>query len=97
MLDESLLKELSLVLLEKAELEDKAKELKDKIKDEMEKSNTLTIDNGYIKVTYVLPQTRVSLDSTKLKKMDEQLYNELMSVYSKETTTKPSLRVTLYG
>lgn len=96
MLDE-LSQELSIVLLEKKELEEKEKQLKAEIMTEMENSNTLTIDNNYIKVTYILPQTRVSLDSTRLKKMDEQSYNELMSVYSKETTTKPSLRVTLHG
>lgn len=96
MLDE-LSQELSLILIEKRELEQKEKELKEKIKDEMEKRNTLTIDNRYIKVTYVLPQTRVSLDTTRLKKMDEELYDELMFSYKKEITTKPSLRVTLYG
>lgn len=96
MLDK-LSQELSLVLIEKKELEKKEKELKEKIMNEMEQSNMLTIDNKYVKVTYVLPQTRVSLDTSLLKKMDNNLYDELMSSYRKETTTKPSLRVTLHG
>ena len=94
---DKLSEELSLVLIEKKELEKKEKELKDKIMQEMESSDILTIDNRYVKVTYVLPQTRISLDTTKLKKMDSNLYDELTSSYSKKTTTKPSLRVTLHG
>lgn len=88
--------ELSLVLIEKKELEKKEKALKENILKEMESRNMLGFENEYIKIKYMVPSKRVSLDTAKLKKLESDLYDELMDSYKKETTTKPSLRVTLY-
>lgn len=90
-----MLDELSLILREKKELEAREKALKEKLLTYMSSDGLIALDNEFIKVSYVGPQKRKSIDTTLLKKMDPELFNDLMHAYPKETSTKASLRVTL--
>ena len=90
-----MLDELSLILREKKELEAREKELKEKLLEQMQADGTIALDNEFIKVSYVAPQKRKSLDTMAFKKIEPDLYNELMKDYSKETVTKAFLKVSL--
>lgn len=75
----------------KKEAEAVAAEIKAKILEAMEKTATKTIETDTLRITYVLPSERKTLDSARLKKDHPELAEE----YSKTTQTAASLRVTL--
>ena len=59
----------------------------------MEEQGVKTYETDTMKITYVAPVKRVTLDTARLKKE-----NPLMAkAYEKETETKASLRITLKG
>ena len=58
-----------------------------------EKINFLENDNG--KISYVNGSESISLDITKIKKQESELYNELLDAYPKVTKRSPFLRVVL--
>lgn len=58
-----------------------------------ENVNFLENDNG--KVSYVNGSESISLDITKIKKQESELYNELLDAYPKVSKRSPYLKVTL--
>lgn len=78
---------------QKKEAEERAKELRAMILDEMEKQGVKTFDNDRIRLTYVAPQTRSTIDSARLKKD----HPEIAEKYQKQTSVKASLKITLKG
>ena len=59
----------------------------------MEKEGVKTVDRGNLKITYVAPSCRTSVDSKKLEKEEPELYKK----YVKTTTVAGSIKITLMG
>lgn len=78
---------------QKKKAEEKAKELRAKLLDEMEKQGVKTFENDRIRLTYIAPQTRSTIDSARLKKD----LPEIAEKYQKQTSVKASLKITLKG
>jgi RecB family exonuclease len=79
--------------LQKKQAEEKAKELRAMLLDEMEKQGVKTFENDRIRLTYIAPQTRSTIDSARLKKD----LPEIAEKYQKQTSVKASLKITLKG
>lgn len=78
---------------EQKRAEETQKEVYEAILKAMEEQGVKTYETDTMKITYVAPTTRVTLDTARLKKE-----NPLVAkAYEKETETKASLRVTLKG
>lgn len=69
----------------------KQEELKSALLQEMEARGLKTFEKNGVKITYVAPSTRTTLDSKGVKEKYPDIYEE----FSKETETKASLRITL--
>ena len=73
------------------------KEKVDKVKEilygTMEKEGVKTVDRGKLKITYVAPSSRTSVDSKKLEKEEPEIYKK----YIKTTTVAGSIKITLMG
>ena len=73
------------------------KEKVDKVKEilygTMEKEGIKTVDRGKLKITYVAPSSRTSVDSKKLEKEEPEIYKK----YIKTTTVAGSIKITLMG
>ena len=73
------------------------KEKVDKVKEilygTMEKEGIKTVDRGNLKITYVSPSCRTSVDSKKLEKEEPEIYKK----YVKTTTVAGSIKITLMG
>ena len=78
---------------EQKRAEETQKEVYNAILKAMEEQGVKTYETDTMKIIYVAPTTRVTLDTARLKKE-----NPLMAkAYEKETETKASLRITLKG
>lgn len=78
---------------EQKRAEETQKEVYNAILKAMEEQGVKTYETDTMKITYVAPTTRVTLDTARLKKE-----NPLMvKAYERETETKASLRITLKG
>lgn len=78
---------------EQKRAEETQKEVYEAILKAMEEQGVKTYETDTMKITYVAPTKRVTLDTARLKKE-----NPLMAkAYEKETETKASLRITLKG
>lgn len=71
----------------------KQEELKSALLQEMESRGLKTFENDGVKVTYVAPSKKITLDSKGIKEKYPDIYKE----FSKESETKASLRITLKG
>jgi hypothetical protein len=78
---------------QKKQAEAKAAELRTALMSAMEQSGCTSFENDNIKITYVAATTRASVDSTRLKKD----LPEIAQRYTKTSTVKPSLRITIKG
>lgn len=85
---EKLIKEIE---AEKSVAEERAKELREALMKAMEENGVKQFENDNIKITYVDPQQRKSIDSTRLKKD----HPEIAAEYEKITNVKASLRITI--
>lgn len=74
-------------------LEDKVGKIQDILYDTMGKEGVKTVDRGKLKITYVAPSTRVSVDSKKLKEKEPEIYKK----YVNTTTVAGSIKITLIG
>lgn len=75
----------------KKEAEAQAQELRAALMQAMEQNGVTSFENERIKLTYVAPTTRTSIDSAKLKKE----LPEIAEKYTKTSNVKASLRITL--
>lgn len=75
----------------KKELDEQEKTLKQKLVQAMEAYNIKSFENEDIKMTYVAPTTRSSLDSAKLKKDHPAIAEQ----YTKVSDVAASVRVTV--
>lgn len=75
----------------KKKAEEQAKELRAELMKAMEANGVKSFENDLIRITYVAPSTRQSIDSTKLKKEQPAIY----ASYLKSSEVKASLRITI--
>lgn len=75
----------------KKELEKSESELKEMLIQKMEETGVKSIDNDYLKITYVAPTTRETIDSARIKKE----LPEIAEQYVKTSAIKASVRITL--
>lgn len=66
-------------------------ELKNALKEEMEKAGIKNLISDELLITYVLPSTKETFDTTRFKKENPELYNE----YIKINDVKSSIRITV--
>lgn len=90
---EELMQEIKVKKEELKVLEDKVGKIQDILYDTMGKEGVKTVDRGKLKITYVAPSTRVSVDSKKLQKEEPEIYKK----YVKTTTVTGSIKITLIG
>lgn len=74
-------------------LKEKVDKVKGILYDTMGKEGVKTVDRGKLKITYVAPSVRTSVDSKKLQKEEPEIYNK----YVKTTTVAGSIKITLTG
>ena len=79
------------IVTKKAELEEQDKLMREKLKTAMEQHDVKSFENDIIKITYVEPTTRTSVDSAKLKKKYPSVFEEC----SKISEVKSSIRITV--
>ena len=87
---ETIQKITNLIQMKKA-LDEQEKELKQKLVEAMEAYGVKSFENDQIKMTYVAPTTRSTLDSAKLKKD----HPDIVEQYSKTSNVSASVRVTV--
>jgi hypothetical protein len=75
----------------KKELDEQEKALNQNLLEAMEIYGVKSFENDVIKITYVAPTTRTTIDSTKLKKD----HPDIAVKYSKLSTVSASVRVTV--
>lgn len=74
-------------------LKEKVDSVKKVLYDTMGKEGVKTVDRGKLKITYVAPSSRTSVDSKKLEKEEPEIYKK----YVKTTTVEGSIKITLIG
>ena len=74
-------------------MKEKVDKVKEALYGTMEKEGIKTVDRNKLKITYVAPSTRVSVDSKKLQKEEPEIYKK----YVKTTTVAGSIKITLMG
>ena len=74
-------------------LKEKVDKVKETLYGIMEKEGVKTVDRNKLKITYVAPSTRVSVDSKKLQEKEPEIYKK----YVKTTTVAGSIKITLIG
>lgn len=75
----------------KKEMDEQEKQLKQKLVEAMEAYGIKSFENDQIKMTYVAPTTRNTLDSAKLKKD----HPDIVEQYTKTSDVSASVRVTV--
>ena len=74
-------------------MEGKVKKIKNILYGTMKKNGVKTVDRNKLKITYVAPSTRVSVDSKKLQEKEPEIYKK----YVETTTVAGSIKITLMG
>ena len=74
-------------------MKEKVDSVKKVLYDTMGKEGVKTVDRNKLKITYVAPSSRTSVDSKKLEKEDPETYKK----YVKTTTVAGSIKITLMG
>ena len=87
----SVLQQIADLITAKKKLEEQEKELKEKLKEAMEKCNIKKFESDILNITYVAESTKTSIDSAKLKKK----YPEIAAECSKSTKTSAYVKVTV--
>lgn len=77
----------------KKQMDEQEKQLKQKLVEAMEVYGIKSFEDDLIKMTYVAPTTRSTIDSAKLK----QFYPEIAELVTKTSEVSASVRVTLKG
>lgn len=75
----------------KAEAEKRIEEIKTALLLAMEQNGVKSVDTDFVKITYVAPSIRTTLDSKAIKSELPEVYKK----YSKDTTTKAQVRIKL--
>lgn len=85
------IQQITQLVMMKKQLEDQEKLLKEELTKAMEAYGVKSFDNDQIKLVYVAPTTRSTIDSTRLKKDHPDLAKE----YTKTSDVSASVRITV--
>ena len=88
---EELMQEIKIKENELNLMKEKVDKVKETLYSTMEKEGVKTVDRNKLKITYVAPSTRVSVDSKKLQKEEPEIYKK----YVKTTTVAGNIKITL--
>lgn len=77
------------IAIKKKEFDAIEKQMKEQIKDAMEKYDIKKFSSDYVDITYVAPSTRTTLDSKNLKADHPDLFEQ----YSKQSKVSSSIRI----
>lgn len=84
-------KQLSELSIAKKKIMEKEKEIKEQMKSAMEEYNIKSIDNEYIRISYVAQgKPSVKLDLKSFEKEESVLYNQLLNKYPKHVKARSS-------
>ena len=86
----AVLQKIADIVTAKKKLEEQEKELKEKLKEAMEKCNVKKFESDILNITYVAETTSTSIDSAKLKKK----YPDIAAECSKTSKTSAYVKVT---
>jgi SMC interacting uncharacterized protein involved in chromosome segregation len=89
----ALFKDLKLLENSIKELQDKQKKYKDELVKQMEQYNVKSIDNDFVKVTYVASTQSTSVDLKTFKEKEPEEYDMLLNDYPKVTNRKGYVRI----
>ena len=87
-------KELAVLEDEAKDIEKRRKEVKAELLAAMEKHGVKSIDNDYVKVTYVGQSVSIGMDLKAFQLEEPKKYEKLLNKYNKETVKKPYIRIT---
>jgi len=88
----SVLQQIADLITTKKKLEEQEKELKDKLKEAMEKFNIKKFDSDILKITYIAETTATSIDSAKLKKKYPAIADECSKTSNKSAYIKVEVK-----
>lgn len=89
----AVIQKIGLLVTQKAEIEAQEKTMREQLQQAMETYGVKKFDNDLIKITYVEPSTRTSIDSTKLKNQ----MPEIAAKFSKTSNVKAFVKIELKG
>ena len=84
----AVLQKIADIVTAKKKLEEQEKELKEKLKEAMEKCNIKKFESDILNITYVAETTQTSIDSAKLKKKYPDIAEECSKVSKKSAYVK---------
>ena len=87
----AIMKQISAINKQKKELEDKEKEVRTALEAAMGQFGIKSFENDILKVTYVAPTTKTTIDSNALKADKPEIYKK----YSKTSPVKASVRISV--
>lgn len=76
-------------------IEQMQRDIREELTVAMDKYGIESIDNDYIKIIHVSPSESKSLDTKKLRAERPEIYNSLMSDFTKVTKKKGHVRITV--
>jgi len=88
----SVLQQIADLITTKKKLEEQEKELKDKLKEAMEKYGIKKFDSDILKITYIAETTATSIDSAKLKKKYPAIAEECSKTSKKSAYIKVEIK-----
>jgi hypothetical protein len=88
----AVLKQIADLVTAKKKIEEQEKELKDKLKEAMEKYGIKKFDSDILKITYVAETTSTSVDSAKLKKLYPKIAEECSKTSKKSAYIKVEVK-----
>lgn len=92
----SVLQQIADLITTKKKLEEQEKELKDKLKEAMEKYGVKKFDSDILKITYIAETTTTSIDSAKLKKKYPAIAEECSKTSKKSAYIKVEINDETY-
>lgn len=86
----TIMQNVSALAKQKKALEEQEKSMREELTSLMDQYGIKSIDNDFVKITYKAASTRTSVDSTRLKKEQPDIYNQ----YLKTSNVKASVVIT---
>lgn len=87
----AIMQEIKNITTQKKALEEQEKTLREGLEAAMGKYGVMSFENDILKITYIEPTTKTTLDSKKLKKEHPDIFTK----YSKISDVKASVRITV--
>jgi hypothetical protein len=88
----AVLQQVADLITAKKKIEEQEKNLKDKLKEAMEKFNVKKFDSDILKITYIAETTATSIDSAKLKKKYPAIADECSKTSKKSAYIKVEVK-----